>query len=342
MRYIYNVGLVDPLHFGGNKMKIRGKITIVFVILVLSAAPAFSQMQIEKLQSTMDEFTDNLAKSLPFNSSMGLNWADAYIGKFPHFGIGFSFGLTTMDLGSFGKLLDIFAPALPGWLTGFGGFPIPGYAVEGRLGGFVLPFDIGFKFGLMPIEAKQFNKFDYFLIGGDVRYAIIEQNVILPTISVGVGFSYLSGALGMTAGADRKFSYTAGGTTVSATMKAPEITVDWSTASLDFKAQISKTFVFITPYLGVGANTGWQKAGFDVTMKTVGSDEFEKLKQIFDGIGINLSETGFSSKRELGNSWNARIFGGLTFTAAIARIELTAFYNFIDKYGATIGARIQL
>ena len=333
-------------------MKIKGKIAIVCVILVLSiAAPAFSQdLPIKELQNIMDEFTGNLAKSLPFNSSMGLNWADAYIGKFPRFGVGFSVGLTTMDMGSFQKLLDIFAPSLPGWLTGsgdnpgFGGFPIPGYAVEGRLGGFVLPFDIGIKFGHMPIKVPRLKNFDYTLIGGDFRYAVLEGNAVLPTVSVGVGFNYLSGALGMNAGKDRPFSYDTGTPVgiITATMKAPEITVDWSTASLDFKAQISKSFVFITPYLGVGASTGWSKAGFNVKMKVETGDNLDDLKNIFKAIGIDLSEKGFSSETDPLNGWSFRLFGGLTFNVAVVRIELTGFYNFIDKYGATFGLRVQL
>jgi hypothetical protein len=199
----------------------------------------------------------------------------------------------------------------------------------------------------MPIKVPQFKNFDYTLIGGDVRYAILDgkQNKLLPTVSVGVGFNYLSGALGMTAGSDQKFSYDTGteAGVISATMEAPEITVGWSTASLDFKAQISKSFVFITPYLGVGVSTGWSKANVDVTMKMENGPELERLKQIFkDGISIGLSDKGFSSESDTINGWSGRLFGGLTFNVAVVRIELTGFYNFIDKYGVTLGFRVQL
>jgi len=334
--------------------KTKGKIAIVCVILVLSiAAPVFSEgldMPITDLKNIMDEFTNNLAGSLPFNSTIGLNWSDAYIGNFPRFGVGLSLGLTTMDLGSFGELLDVFAgkvpdtfaPVLPDWVSDFGGFPIPAYAVEARIGGFVLPFDIGVKFGYMPITIDILPKFDYLLIGGDVRFAVLKGNVILPTISVGVGFNYLSGALGMTVGTPRTFSGEVDGTNYTATMKAPEITVDWSTASLDFKAQISKSFLIVTPYLGIGASTGWSKAGVNVKMETETSGNLEDLQKIFEEIGIDIKETGFSSESDPINGWSLRVFGGLTFNITVIRIDLTGFYNFDDKYGITLGARVQL
>ena len=322
-------------------MKIKGKIAIVCVILVLSiAAPAFSQVgfSLDEISKTMDEFSENVAKALPFNSSMGLNWADAYIGNFPRFGAGLSLGFTTMDDGSLTNIMEYFDISLPSFVSGFSGYPVPGYTFEARLGGFGLPFDIGFKFGTLPLES-----INYLLVGGDVRFAILKQNVILPAISLGIGFNYMEGGIERSIGKDINYSYNPTDPSYYITVTKPTVNIDWSASSLDFKAQISKSFVIFTPYLGIGASTGWSKANVDVTMKTETGPELEQLKQIFkEGIGIDLNDKGFHSETEKPkNGWSFRLFGGLSFNVTVFRIELTGFYNF-DKWGATLGARIQL
>jgi len=40
------------------------------------------------------------------------------------------------------------------------------------------------------------------------------------------------------------------------TAQAPTIGIDWKTTTLDFKAQVSKSFLIFTPYLGLGAAYG--------------------------------------------------------------------------------------
>jgi opacity protein-like surface antigen len=336
-------------------MKSR-KIALFGVIMVVFAGSAvFPQTlpsSLKDLSDSVDGFSTKLALSLPFNSSMGLNWSDAYVGDFPKFGVGLSLGFTTMDVGSFEDLLKQFNFSLPSWVFGFGGFPIPGWTVEGRVGGLIpkVPFDMGFKFGILPLKnlGGDLTKFDYFMIGGDVRYAIIKGNIILPTLSVGMGFNYQSGALGVKAGSDTKLSYTyvdnGNPATGTLTLGAPTITLPWGTATLDFKAQISKSFFFITPYLGIGASTGWSKAGYEVsTTVTDSADNLERAKGIAKEFGIaDLSATGFSSIIEI-NKWSGRLYGGLSFNAALLRIDLTALWNFADnRYGVSIGGRIQI
>lgn len=327
------------------------KAVFCLLLCVLVSVPVFSgpeQIEIKDLKKTMNSFVDELALSLPFNSSMGLNWADAYIKNFPHFGVGFSVGFTTMELSAFNKLIDYFSPALPGWVKGFGGFPLPGYALEARLGGFGIPFDLGFKFGFMPIKPQnfQFERLDYFLIGGDFRYAVLKENVILPSISVGLGFSYMKGGLGMAAGNGTKINYKDfSDTDQYIELGAPKLNADWSTASLDFKAQISKTFVVITPYLGIGASNGWSKAGYSITsVITDSAGNIDEAKRVMKKIGIgNFDEKGFGAMSNTVPGWSFRVYGGFAFNIAkIVKLDFTGLYNFRDhKFGTTIGARLQ-
>ena len=330
--------------------KITVKIVLIWLILVTGIiTPAFSQqIPLGDVKGSMDEFAGSLAKSLPFNSSMGLNWADAYIGQFlgipPHFGVGFSFGYTTMDSGRFTDLLKNFTISLPDFLSDFGGFPVPGYAAEARIGGFFLPFDAGFKFGYMPLKPNYIDKLDYLLVGGDVRYALIKGNVIIPKISIGVGFNYMSGGIGQSIGQSIKYGYNPNDENDFIEVSKPKVSIDWATSSLDFKAQISKSLLIITPYLGIGASNGWSKAGYGVeTTVTDSGGDLEAAKDALKQFGIyDLDQTGFSSEvKESG--WSFRVFGGLSFNITILRLELTGLYNFVDgNYGLTMGARIQI
>jgi len=342
--------------------------TALFCLLfcLLISVPVFSEdplpINIGDLQATMDKFATELALSLPFNSSMGLNWSDAHIGQlidkkppFFHFGVGFSAGFTTMELGSFNTLINYFAPALPEWVLDFGGFPLPGYAVEARIGGIILPFDVGVKFGILPIKAELFRKLDYTLAGADFRFRLLEDKGAAPGISVGVGVNYLKGGLGMTAGTDTSIAYQYPDLSdpdhptmndAILTLKAPELDLFWETASLDFKVQISKKIAIITPYLGLGASNGWSNAGYKVTTTiedTGGNIDFDTLRTLMSTFGLeDFSEDGFGSTAEF-TGWSFRVYGGFSINLPFIRIELTGLYNFIDKkYGATIGARFQI
>jgi hypothetical protein len=347
--------------------KNRAKIALVCVILILGvASPVFSQemiigeANIGDFKKAIDDFTSALAYSLPFNSTIGLYWSDAYIKNFPHFGVGASIGYTTIDTKSVETVFAQFNRSLPAFLSGFGGFPIPGYTVEGRLGGFSLPFDMGFKVGYLPMAPGELERFDYLLIGGDVRYAILQETDTRPAISFGMGYNYLSGALGVDKGATRRFTYVNPGELphdpgddpdnpipppdpLWLELKAPSVTLFWATSSLDFKAQISKNFAGVTPYLGIGASTGWSKAGYEVNAKvTDNRDNLKNNPGFFSEYGIDeIDGNGFSSEVSI-NRWSGRLFGGVSFTIVSCKLDLTALWNFYDnRYGVSLGVRYQ-
>jgi hypothetical protein len=294
----------------------------------------------------MDRFSGDLAQSLPFNTAMGLNWSDAYIGQLldkpPRFGLGFSLGYTTIQGNSLNGLMQQFGASLP---LNVGGFPLPGYTVEGRIGGIVLPFDVGFKVGYLNLPlAEQEADLDYFLIGFDVRYVVLKGGK-LPTISVGAGFNYLSGGVSAKVGDEVQIAYpTSSSTTGTLTMDKPTVGMNWETKVFDLKAQISKSFLIFTPYFGVGTSVGWSQAGYGVKTKITDSENnLDAAKDILAGYGIhNLDETGFSSTRQFAR-WNFRTFGGFSINIAFLRLDLTAMYNFVGRnYGVTFGTRIQL
>ncbi|MCL2271063.1 MAG: hypothetical protein FWC24_06955 [Treponema sp.] len=326
------------------------KIALVCAVLCIGIAfPVFSQMpEIKDLSTSMDKFAEKLATTLPFNASMGLNWSNAYIGKFfpslpPHFGIGISSGFTTMEDSTFSDLLKHFNVSFPDFVSGFGGFPLPGYALEARLGGIFLPFDVGVKFGYLPLKPDYIDNLDYLLVGADVRFALLEDKLIFPAVSVGVGFNHISGGIGKSIGKKLTFSYEPG---KSIEVDKPKVTVDWSTTTLDFKAQISKSLIILTPYLGVGASYGKSEAGYGVNTKKASipeGEDIEAVKVIMKKYGIdNFDEkNGFSSRLE-NDGWGFRTYAGLSFNIVIFRIDLTVLYNFANSYGITLGTRLQI
>ncbi|MDR1029706.1 MAG: hypothetical protein LBL76_02395 [Treponema sp.] len=329
-------------------MRTYSKLFGITAALVLGAAVSVFSLDshpIRELQDQVNGFSETLARSLPFNASLGLNWSDAYIGQLigvpPHFGVGLSGGLTTMDLGAFEDVADLFGISMP---VSTNLMPMPGYTVEGRIGGFILPFDVGLKCGILPpVDFSEDFRFDYTLVGGDIRYALLK-GPILPHVSVGVGLNYLKGGLN-TAIKGAGTTFTFGGHNLA--LSDPEIGFSWETTSLDVKAQISKSLFIITPYLGLGVSHGWSKAGY-----TVESDlQYDgdpvtgtNLNEIQQAIGddLDLTEQGFSSIIK-NNGWGFRVFGGLSFNLLVIRLDFTGMYNFLDnKFGGSLGIRFQL
>jgi hypothetical protein len=300
------------------------------------------------LQKGAVDFSDTMAKSLPFNSALGLNWADAYIGKFfpsvpPHFGVGGSFGFTTMDMPAFEKIAGFLGYEIPFDLASM---YFPAYAAEARIGGFFLPFDVGVKFGMLPQMGLwgSSTKMDYILAGADFRYAVLDGNLILPNISVGLGVNYLKGSISSKVGSDSAFTFDSH----ELVLEKPEISLLWDTLSLDFKVQISKSFLAVTPYLGIGASYAWSEAGYQV-----------ETKARYDGSDINRDEiNAYLNAAKLENmdidgdtistivkaqGFSTRAFGGLSLNLMVFRLDLTGLYNFVDSnWGGSVGVRIQI
>jgi hypothetical protein len=321
-------------------------------LAVFAAVSAFSQVpDLADLQKGVSDFSDAMAKSLPFNASLGLNWSDAYVGKFlpsvpPHFGAGGFFGFTTMQMPMINTLAGYLGYNIP---FNMDKMFLPAYAAEGRLGGFFLPFDVGLKFGMLPeIDLWGTNlKTDYTMFGADVRYAVMEGNLVLPKISVGLGFNYLKGGIGAKVGNAQTFDV--GPDTL--VLAAPDLGLIWETKSLDVKAQISKSFIIVTPYAGVGASYAWSKAGYEVNTAVTynGTPIDEPAKTAIANYlkgqnveGVSVDENGISSIQNI-EGFSARIFGGISFNVAVVKFDLSALYNVLDgNFGGSLGVRFQL
>ncbi|MDR0388834.1 MAG: hypothetical protein LBH73_02055, partial [Spirochaetaceae bacterium] len=174
------------------------KILVLILVFTLVSGALFAQNNpITELQKGVEEFSSAMSKALPFNSTLGLNWSDAYIGQIigapPHFGVGIFLGSTLLDSAGIETLANAMYSDVPG---GYSRLPYPGFGAEGRVGGFFLPFDIGLKIAALPSLSDDFD-LHHFMVGGDIRYAVLKGNAALPKVSLGVGLNYMNGGIGV-------------------------------------------------------------------------------------------------------------------------------------------------
>jgi hypothetical protein len=306
---------------------------------------------VKDLQKGAADFSGDLAKSLPLNASLGLNWSDAYIGNLftgapHHFGVGVSLGFTTIPMAG---MKDIAGLMDSSGLPDMDKLIMPAYTAEARIGGIVLPFDVGFKFGYLNLDSLPLTSINvnYLLVGADIRYAVLEGDV-LPKIIVGVGFNYLKGGVGYEIGSSQKFSY---GSVNEIALSDPKINFEWGTKSLDFKAQISKSLLIVTPYLGLGLSYAWSNAGYKFDSKVnvnghpVSAADIKEINDYLKSAGMEtmgVSAGGISSIIE-DSALGIRVFGGLSVNMAVFMIDLTGLYSFRDSnYGVSLGFRFQL
>lgn len=222
------------------------------MMVVLAVAGAWAQGSLATFQTSFASFADALAPTLSYNATVGNNWSDAYIGKLPHFGVGLAVGATTVPFADLEPLFTAMTIAVPAELKEFG-LPIPAAALSAKLGGFILPFDLGVKAMILPDSLKTILSgsgitADYTLFGGNIRYGILKENILLPDVSIGAGYNRLLGSIGMEldTGVNPEFTYNDGVPhTIVAT--TPKLALDWTTDSYDFTVQVSKNFLFIRP-----------------------------------------------------------------------------------------------
>lgn len=338
----------------------RKIITLTFLV-IMSMGTIYAQTDIAELQTTFNGFTDSMSSVLPLNAAVGLNWSDAYIGRLPHFGLGVTGGAAFIPSDEIRPLLSDMGYDLPSELDSLG-VPLPAAMIEGRLGGFKLPFDLGFKVGFIPEEgqaaiasAAEDLSVDYLMFGADVRYAIVKGNLLLPTVSVGAGFTYLKGGISTPIGDTQNYEYNDGSTTHYVRITDPDLGLTWESKSIDLKLQVSKKILILTPYAGLGASYGFSSAGYnidsDVLYSTDGStyapitaSQKADLESALTAGGIDapdFSATGISYTAPA-NGWAFRAFGGLSLDLLALRVDVTAMYDFLaETIAGSAGVRLQ-
>jgi hypothetical protein len=280
-------------------MKSMKHLACMFAAAVFAAGSLFAfdpaSFDTQKISDGLDDFTQELTVAIPQAATQQNVWADAYIGKlFPsvpvHLGGGFNVGLTHLDTSGL---------AMAAGQLGIDGikdnYYMPVFTADLRIGGILLPFDLDLavmKTG--KIGTKQMGAdldFDFLTFGADFRYALIQGNVVLPKVSVGAGYFYNQG-------------------TFSASSDYADATIEYKTQTMYVQAQVSKKFLFLTPFAGVrglvsSSDNSWnwnitdstasatllglsKKSSDSGTVKSDGLDFSELQPQVFAGIGFDF------------------------------------------------------
>jgi hypothetical protein len=346
----------------------RRLFTVLLVLLLVPAGLFAKDVDFDTLKGDIELFAEGVASSLPLNSAVGLNWSDAYIGQFPHFGVGLTVGASTIPFEAAKIVLDTLD--LTDQITGDPqlsriaeiGMPLPAYTVEARLGGIILPFDAGVKVGILPPD---FNagalveglSLDYTNLGFDVRVPLLEERGLIPELSVGGGYNYLranfgfAGILGENLNIqsfdDPRPDVTK---TYNVTMEDPSVNFQWSANVIDLKAQVSKKLLLFRPYAGFGASVGFGSAGsgFESELQGITETEINEInawaaEEDMEAPLPELSDSSFYVNASMGSGWAFRAFGGMSIELLILKIDITGMYDFLgNNFGVTLGTRIQL
>lgn len=284
-------------------------LSILLVSLFALSIP-FAQVA-QEIDARMGLFLDELNKSIPDNAVSGTTWSDAYIGSIigvpPHFGIGATTTFTKFDTARLQPLLDYFGVTTP-----VPGLPLPAYAVEARVGGLILPFDVGARFGYLPSTTISGITFDFITFGADVRFCIMEEGLIKPDISIGAGYYYQK--FGMSYTYTPTITYAG----YSASGSPQTISVGTDSSVFDFKAQISKSLLLFTPYVGIAESVALSNSTYD-----------------FAGV--------LSGSRNSGTTLGTRVYGGVSLNILLLKINLSGSYNITNEnWGINAGLRVQL
>ncbi len=328
------------------------KILIVIFLLSFLVTGIFAQVTYTDMESSFSKFSTDVSKALPFASTTGLQWSDAYIGGFPHFGVGLSVGAVTIPEAAITTLADQLGVPFPSEITSLGiGVPLPGYTIDARLGLPFLPLDIGVKLGMIPpgiLDSSGFGV-DYTLAGVDVRFPVIKQNIVLPAVSLGVGFNYLSSTLSMTTSGLSNTIDLSAYSLSNITFSDPDVAFKMETKTIDAKLQVSKSLLIFTPYVGLGYSYGWSNAGVDLKTdilyggSQITQSDIDTINQALkdnDQSPLDLSQKGF-----LINSANTggafRAFGGVSINILVLKLDISGMYNVNTKsFGANFNTRI--
>lgn len=259
---------------------------VCFFFLLIS--PLYGQTEVK---ANMNKFSKDLLQVIPNVSLQQGVWPDAYIGKVfpgfpPHLGGGVTAGFATVKttalkdaIKEMEDALSVKFPTLPDT------FLFPTITVDAKVGGLFLPFDIGLS--IMKIPNLSLSKLgapvtvDFFTVGGSFRYAILQGNVVLPQLSIGLGGYYSKGYInvGATDG-----SY---------------INTNFDSKIFFLETQLSKQFLFVTPFIGLRlavsqANVSWDIKAASYTLAGGASYDFNKnfaesiQPSLFGGVGFNF------------------------------------------------------
>ncbi len=295
-------------------MKLK-RLALVITVSTLAAGTVFSQQGIsaedkKNISDGLTDFSHVLLKAIPEAATQQNVWSDSHIGNIypsgiPHFGGGLTFGGTLIDttgLKNAGSIImKEFSDSLENSLTSAAGVPVtvtsqigltvpdkfvlPTATADLRIGGLVLPFDIGIcammtNPGLFSVDLSDpesirkmsrginFNimetnfSADYLALGLDARYRLAEESMFVPSVSLGGGYFITKGAFKVDSVSSKSLGEI-NGKNYGTQITEAGIGISYETEVFFLQGQASKNFGFITAFGGARAlvsrtSTSWE------------------------------------------------------------------------------------
>ncbi len=323
------------------------------LLALLLVATFASAQSFETFESAFKDFSSDMASSLALNATTGSNWSDAYVGGFPHFGAGLAIGAAFTGKGSAEPLFEALGQEMPSGLENLG-IPIPAAALTFKIGLPIIPVDVGLTGGVIPAslgEKLGDASVEYKNIGAQARVAIIKEKLLFPDLSFGLGLSYQQGSASakMGAGDQTIISETLGSDLWEVTASDPDMQIEWESLIVDATLQVSKRFLFIRPYAGLGYSFGKSTVdggvASDLTITQNGNPAtYQQLASALEAAGgdaPSLSASGFSYKVEATDPV-FRLYGGMSFHLLIALDAQFVYVPATEALAASLSARFQL
>lgn len=342
------------------------RLWIIAALLLALSAGAWAQEftgDLATFQAGFEDFASGVANVLPATASIG-TWSPAYIGQFPHFGVGLTAGGAFIPYETMEDTLSTLGVTLPSevaFLEEYG-LPFPAVALDGRLGGFGIPFDMGVRVGFIPEFARDLLgkvSADYLMVGGDIRFALLKDQGFVPALSVGVGYTYLRGAVAVpdamgTGDSTIDLKDLMGTAQYDLIATAPDLAFAWQTHAITAKVQLSKNLLIFTPHLGLGAAYGISKAGGGVQSAILVDEgagaapiteaQINAIKQAFEDAGYtapDVTADGFLVNAEA-NGYSFWGYAGTSINLFFLRLDLSGMYNFLNGgWGLSANLRVQ-
>lgn len=290
--------------------------TTLFIAVALSST-AFAQTQLEQFNTHLDNLASQLNKVIPNAATEQNVYSDAWIGNFfpsvpMHFAAGIEFGLTKFDISELKEAANtLHISSVPNTLL------YPTIGVNGKIGGFFLPFDVGFSFFTLD-TSKMGNllngvNLNLFVIGGNFRYAILQGKGPLPKVSIGVGYYYSNGALGTNS-------------------NDSSIQMKYETQTLVAEAQVSKKLIFVTPFLGFRG----------IFVKSTTDYNWKSTINLGESASPTYSGSG-SQSVDFSKDFIPQVFGGVGLSLGLIQLDTNASYDFKnDIWNGGISVRFKL
>ncbi len=330
------------------------KIMLIAAAALMLFSFSAAAQDLNDFMNTFETFAEDAAPSIPMLADIGLRWSDSYIGGFPHFGVGVSAGFVVVPVDDIETLYNqLGITDIPQEIIDLGGLPIMADAVEARIGGFILPFDIGIKAGYIPDAAKEAMTdgaaVDYKMFGLNFRYRMVKEGFLMPEVSVGAGYTRLDGMVSTSVGTTEYITDPDTGSPLDKIrVDAPDVMFGWRSNVFDANIQVSKNILFILrPYAGLGVSYGLSEAGggysadiytVEADNTTAGSDTLEDWKTKYPGYFEDLSSTGMTTYSEA-NGFAFRAYAGTSVELLFAKLDLSATLNPVSQ---AIGAQLNL